>query len=69
MRRLRYPWRLTLDSEREPQSCQLCLAKTIQKICERWPSGTRNCKTGWENEKKPRKSGSSDKALLVGVAS
>lgn len=31
MRRLRYPWRLTLYSERTTELPQLCLAKTIQK--------------------------------------
>ena len=61
----------TLFRERTTELPQLCLAKTIQKTCERWPSGTRNCKTSWENGKKSlgNKSGSLDKALSVGVAS
>ena len=41
----------TLFRERTTELPQLCLAKTTQKKCERWPSGARNCKTGWENIK------------------
>ena len=72
MRKLRYPWRLTLYSEREPQSCHNCvLQRPSRRHVKDGPVVQETARLVGKMGKKSlgNKSGSLDKALSVGVAS